>query len=192
MIKTITGFWVSVLGSRLVKYRDPRTKHRQAGFTLVEMLIAVLLITVVIGAMGMVYTSSYKLFNSIARKTTIQADAAFILEHMSRKILLAKDINGLDQNPDGTYKRIEFQNPNDKWSEYQLVGKKIQYRTLTTRGGAQESIEDIGDNCQKLSFAITDKLIVGIKMEFMKDNEKINIETKIASRNKAANTGLNP
>jgi prepilin-type N-terminal cleavage/methylation domain-containing protein len=69
--------------------QGPRLSHRQAGFTLLEMLVTLSIFLVVLYGVYVVYDAGEATYSSTSREWDIQSQARFALERLAREIRMA-------------------------------------------------------------------------------------------------------
>jgi prepilin-type N-terminal cleavage/methylation domain-containing protein len=78
--------------------RSRRASHRQAGYTLVELLLALALLSVIIGSIAMIGGTGTDLFKTSAARGVLEANARRALDRI-RQELLSSDLSSLDTFP---------------------------------------------------------------------------------------------
>jgi len=163
-------------------------KIKNKSITLVELLISMVIMSIVILGIYSVIAFSTNQIVSSSRKSKVQSDLAFALEHMSK---YAQQATGNFSNPAFTYLgtslrvRIDFNNTpfdinDDPWLRYQLVGNTLR---VSCSGG-------IG--CPAIFPIDLSKNIVGGFMSdtLMPQNPGSGFYVKISSGGNAVDIGL--
>jgi len=69
-----------------------RFLRTQSGLTLVEILIATVLVSVILGSVAVSYATALKFFNTLPQKARSMAEANLAMEYVTRKIPLANQV----------------------------------------------------------------------------------------------------
>jgi type II secretory pathway pseudopilin PulG len=116
--------------------------------TLVELLMAVCLISLVVLSVGTLYTVATGFFNTFSAQSKMQNDANFALQHMVRHICLAEDVEILNSSglPATSGPRVRVTKQNGTTYEYWQEGSDVKYN-----GGVIEEI--IASKVNELNFS---------------------------------------
>lgn len=110
-------------------------KKNKKGFTLIEILIALLLLTIVLSAVFSMFTSSIINVNRTEQKSELQAEAQMVLELLNKSGMQAEKIssaaneegiNLLSSSEPSTIRELAFQN-SEGTSSFIKEGTKLYY-----------------------------------------------------------------
>ena len=78
---------------------SPELRPRRAGFTLIEVMAAIVILLLLVGAMGQMYASATKAFQDAIKQTERDASARAVLDYIARELSSAY-FERPDNNPD--------------------------------------------------------------------------------------------
>jgi type II secretory pathway pseudopilin PulG len=155
---------------------DPRT-HRQGGYTILELVIALFLTLFVALAAGAIVLTNQSSFRQGQGKLTMQQDASRAVEQIARDVRRARWIDYDAANPD----RLALLN---------AAGGQFRLYELGASGGVQKVLQDgaplADQECTELSFAANaDTTAVSIVLE-LRDaaDNRVKMESTAAIRNR--------
>jgi len=183
--------------------REINKKQFKKGFTLVEILVAVFIFSIVIGSIVTIFVITIRQQNIILRNQIVLNQISYVIEFMSRSLRMAKkDLNGSCLNipgcnylvDDNNRNRIKFINTldGDDCQEFYLESEQLKYKKSSWAEGmpltATSSLK-VKNLEFRLSGGCDDDTLqprLTIKLEAenpIRGGEKINIQTTISQRN---------
>ncbi|TSC90931.1 MAG: hypothetical protein G01um10142_181 [Parcubacteria group bacterium Gr01-1014_2] len=106
-----------------------RSKTKSAGFTLVELVVAVFIFTVLTMVAGGSFVSALNLQRRALDIKKVEENGRFVLELMTRELRVANPVNTSNTNcPTSPTNTISFQHPVNGAIQYSLNGTQIQRR----------------------------------------------------------------
>lgn len=124
-----------------------RKMNNQKGFTLVETIIALTILSFLVTAVLLIYAEGYLNYAKSNQKIEVQENLRLTLNKMSREIRQASSIPGFfDYNP--TIDTNNDGNPSNDWDKitFSLNGKTISYYYDLTGKEIQRSVDGEGHN----------------------------------------------
>lgn len=163
-------------------------KKDNLGFTLVELLIASVLLALVGLAAGLVYTSGYRGMSRALTDIETSTAKAYLLEHISSHLHNAQEINVSSPNQIAFWDVNKMATSSYSWDS---GSKQITYKPDISGG----SSEVIAKNVEDLAFTPRDNISVNVRYKLKsKSTEFEQRDFDITSRVKAAiiNTARRP
>jgi len=135
--------------------------RNEAGFTLVELLMAMAMISIIVGVTALLFTKSWELWKSAWTEMRVQQSARQVLERMAYEIRHARPgsvkIDSL--TGEANYSRIRFRHVGtQRWTFYKQGYRLYSGRTSTTLGAGVDwtsTTTFMADGVEALQFMFT-------------------------------------
>lgn len=153
---------------------NPVRAQKQGGFSLIEVVIAMGISTIVLLAVGGVLAASHTRWNNTWAKVNLQQDGSYVMLELSQAIKEAasatvesngKKIQIFDT--DGSWVKYIFR-PNDKQLRYKIEGQSAKIL--------------IDGYVEDLRFSVEDNK-VGIDLTLKNDNQEVHLDSTVQMRN---------
>ncbi|XOB41950.1 MAG: PilW family protein [Candidatus Nealsonbacteria bacterium] len=185
-------------------------KMTKGGFTLIEMLVAVMIFSLIIGAISGVFISGFRGQKSALSSQRLLNQTSYALEYMSRALRMASkqttDIpaclsqEGLNYEITHNGSGLKFINhlEEDDCQEFFLEGAQLKYRKKIGEAGREETLDLTSSNLQitSLKFSISGEgqeddlqprvtifLALKGKGQKLEEQPELKIQTTISQRN---------
>ena len=147
----------------------------QKGFTLIELIIAMLTGTIVILAAGMILFYGQKSWNNTWKRVNLQRDASYAMQRMSRLIKAA-----ISAQVEGSGKGLKIFNKGGHVRFF--LSPATEKFTLKGEIGETNFVTILDDNVEDLQFNVTGST-VGIELKLSKDNLQTHFVSTVMMRN---------
>lgn len=121
------------------------------GFTLVELIVAVFIFSVLVTIAGGSFVSALSLQRRALNIKKVEENGRFILELMSRELRVANPINTANNSCPANASAISFQHPVNGLVQYSLSGSQV-HRNV---GGADTIISNPDIEVSRLVFCVS-------------------------------------
>lgn len=150
-----------------------RTK-KQSGFSLIEVVIAMGISTIVLLAVGGVLASSHTRWNNTWGKVNLQQDGSYVMLELSKAI---KEAASATVENDG--KQILIYDADGSWVEYTFNSDtgSLEYEV---EGQSTQTLID--GYVEDLRFTVEDNK-VGIDLELKIDDQEVHLDSTVQMRN---------
>lgn len=148
-----------------------KTKFRK-GFTIVELMVAIMVGSIVVIAAGMVMVMGQTAWNQTWRKVNLQRDASLAMLTMSKSI---KSAASATVDPNGKILRITDSNAIS--SSYVMSASSLQY----IAGGVTRTV--ISNEVNNVQFSVVGNNRVTIDLTLNKDNAETRFISTVMMRN---------
>jgi len=146
----------------------------QKGFTLIELIIAVIMAVILLLAAGTVLFIAQVSWNSAWQKTNLQRDSSYAMLKMSRSI---KSASSAIVDNDG--KAIKIYGESGTWTTF-FVGQESNALICQIEGQYPEVV--INDGVEDLAFNLEGNK-VGINLKLREDNLQTHLVSTVMMRN---------
>lgn len=163
-------------------------QSNQAGFTLMELLIAITLLGLVMGSFAYLYGTSQRFLIQSLNITSTQTEAAFALEHIRRNLQLATAVTLPVTNPAGRALEFTWQPTVNavatppRTSRYQMNGTDLEFVADTDNGAAVPVARGITQITFTQSAAATYAIEVRAQRTSGGDTRQITLRTTVSPR----------
>lgn len=104
-------------------------KNLNKGFTLVEVIMALGIFTIVLGILFPFFLSNYKTINNTSIKSNLQWEAENIMQYVSKSFMEGNSIENIKNIKDNDVEYVKIKLDNDNYYSFKLEGSKLIYES---------------------------------------------------------------